>query len=63
MTVTPAAPTLAPARVAPRYRRALVRCCLTAVVVAGLLLPLPLLDRPPERPRLTVIGGGDGLSR
>lgn len=43
-------------------RRELARLCLTVTLALGLLLPLALLDRPPARPRLTLIGGGDGLS-
>ncbi len=62
MTATPAPPTPAPARSLPCGRRELARLCLTAALALGLLLPLALLDRSPAGPRLTVIGGGDGLS-
>ena len=44
------------------WRQELSRLCLTVVVALGLALPLVARDRPPEHPRLTFIGGGDGLS-
>ncbi|HEX5505585.1 MAG TPA: hypothetical protein VFW96_23410 [Thermomicrobiales bacterium] len=39
-----------------------LRAALTAALALALLLPLVLLDRPPDRPRLTVIGADAGLS-
>ena len=40
----------------------MLRAGVTAALALALLLPLVLLDRPPARPRLTFIGGADGLS-
>jgi hypothetical protein len=53
-------PAKVPARVA--LRSELPRAGIAAALALALLLPLVLLDRPPARPRLTVIGQGDGLS-
>lgn len=46
----------------PMSRRAdFLRAALTVLLVLGLLLPLLALDRPPARPRLTVIGADGAL--
>ncbi len=43
-------------------RRKVAYCLATAALTVALLLPLVLLDRPPQSPRLTFIGVGEGLS-
>ena len=58
MTTPPGSVSRSPADL----RGEVVRAALTAALALGLLLPLVLLDRPPARPRLTFIGGADGLS-